>query len=74
LNELDGCCVTVLKDTSLSMTHSIVIDGANKLIYDPAEKMVLELTNDNLSICCGKGTNFRSTTTLYGICKRSLND
>jgi hypothetical protein len=74
LNEFDGCCVTVLKDTSFSMTHSIVIDGANKLIYDLAEKIGLELTKDNLSICCGKGSNFRSTTTLYGICKRSLND
>ena len=70
LHEFEGYYVTVLKDTGLTMSHSMVIDGANKQIYDPAEKMALKLTKNNLSICCGKVSNFRSTTTLYGIYKR----
>ena len=34
LNQLYGWCTTVLKDQSLSRTHCIIIDGANKLVYN----------------------------------------
>ena len=67
LDGLDECCVTVLTYTSKSDRHCVVVDGRNKLIYDPAEKQALELTKDNLSRCVDQGCDFCPTYILYSI-------
>ena len=72
MNQFDGCFTTFPKDQSLSNTHCIVIDGANKLVYDPAETKAITLIKDNLSRYCGDGANFRATTTPYGTVKSQL--
>ena len=72
LEEFDECCVTVLTDTGFNNNHCVVIDGRNKLIYDPAEKRGLQLTKENLNRCCGQGYGFRSTSALYSIINRGL--
>ena len=49
MDDFDECCVTVLTDTGFNKSYCVVIDGRNKLVYDPAEKGGLQLTKENLN-------------------------
>ena len=48
-----GLIVAMLVDKNGGSSHTVGINLKLKLIYDCQEKIVLELSRDNLSLCCG---------------------
>ena len=48
-----GLIVATLVDNSGNSTHAVGINLDTRMIYDCQEKYVLNLTKDNLSVCCG---------------------
>ena len=53
-----GLIVAMLLDKNGGRSHTVGINLKLKLIYDCQEKFVLELSRDNISLCCGPLTIF----------------
>ena len=53
-----GLIVVMLINKNGGCSHTVGINLKLKLIYDCQEIFVLELSRDNLSLCCGPLTTF----------------
>ena len=53
-----GLIVAMLIDNNGTSTHTVGINLDKGLIYDCKEKYVMELSIDNLSVCCGQNMIF----------------
>ena len=49
----------MLIDKNSTSTHDVCINIDKGLIYDCKEKCVMELSIDNLSVCCGPNMTFK---------------
>ena len=55
---MKGLIVAMLIDKNETYMHDIGINLDKGLIYDCKEKCVMELSIDNLSVCCGQNMVF----------------
>ena len=53
-----GLFVAVISSQDGNKSHTVGIDASTKSIYDCMEKYVLQLNEDNMSICCGPNQVF----------------
>ena len=53
-----GLFVAIISSKDGNKSHTVGIDASTKSIYDCMEKYVLQLNEDNMSICCGPNQVF----------------
>ena len=53
-----GLFVAVISSKDGNKSHTVGIDASTKSIYDCMEKYVLQLNEENMSICCGPNQVF----------------
>ena len=59
LNEkTTGLFVAIISSKDGNKSHTVGIDASTKSIYDCMEKYVLQLNEENMSICCGPNQVF----------------
>ena len=58
IQRLSGYFVVLLEDHMGGHHHTVGLDIASKLLFDPMEKSVLKLNSESLDIACGQNRKF----------------